>query len=59
VNRVGQSLRELQTIDPTSDGILQYDVPLASLAPGEYRIELTATTETATAREAIRFRVTG
>jgi VWFA-related protein len=59
VNRMGQPMRALQPIAPTSDGVRQYDLPLGWLAPGEYRVELTAKTQTAAAREAIRFRITG
>jgi hypothetical protein len=59
VNRMGQPMRTLEPIAPTADGVRQYDLPLAWLAPGEYRVELTAKTPTAAAREAIRFRVTG
>jgi VWFA-related protein len=59
VSRMGQPMRTLEPIAPTVDGVQQYDLPLAWLAPGEYRVELTAKTPTAAAREAIRFRVTG
>lgn len=59
VNRMGQSLRLLQPMTNAPAGLRQYDVPLSWLAPGEYRIELTATTPNASVREAIRFRVTG
>jgi VWFA-related protein len=56
VSRLGSVLREL----PVSSGgdLHQVDLPLAGLAAGEYRVELTLNTPSGDAREAIIFRVT-
>jgi len=61
VSRVNQLLRELPALsaDPRA-GVFQFDVPLSSLAIGEYGIELTAQNEddSRQAKELILFRVT-
>jgi VWFA-related protein len=60
VNRVGQTLRTLNPMrTPAPDGSTQFDLPLAWLAPGEYTIELSATSTRGTAREIVRFSLTG
>ncbi|HSC26211.1 MAG TPA: VWA domain-containing protein [Vicinamibacterales bacterium] len=58
-NRRGQVLRGLAPAIIGSSGITQFDLPLASLAPGDYTIDLTASSERGSARELILFRVTG
>lgn len=62
LNRRGIPMRQLQVVDaPLPPGTLQFDLPLASLAPDEYRIELTAANATGPrdeAKELIPFRVT-
>jgi hypothetical protein len=40
-------------------GIVQFDVPLGWLAPGEYAIELHAKSAAGAAKEIVRFKVTG
>ena len=39
--------------------VTQFDLPLARFAPGEYLIEVAAQSDAGTARELIRFRITG
>tara|TARA_Y100001949_G_scaffold169675_1_gene169884 strand:+ start:1567 stop:3624 length:2058 start_codon:yes stop_codon:yes gene_type:complete len=59
LNRGGQSMTDLPVQDPRGD--IPYhmlDLPLASLAPGEYLIELTATIGDGTAQQLIAIRVT-
>lgn len=59
LNALGQPMRDLPTVDlPATDGITQFDLVLASLPPGEYRIEVTATAGDSQVKEAFAFRVT-
>jgi hypothetical protein len=62
LNRRGIAMRQLSAVDaPLPAGTIQFDLPLASLAPDEYRIELTAANATGPkdeAKELIPFRVT-
>ena len=62
LNRRGIPMRSLQAIDaPLPPGTVQFDLPLASLAPDEYRVELTAANPTLPrdeAKEMVAFRVT-
>jgi VWFA-related protein len=62
LNRRGIPMRQLDVIPaPLPAGTIQFDLPLASLAPDEYRVELTAANRTGPkdeAREMIPFRVT-
>jgi VWFA-related protein len=60
MNRVGTVLLNLAPL--AGDGTIaltQFDVPLARFAPGDYSIEVAATSDTGNARELIQFRVTG
>jgi VWFA-related protein len=43
LNRWGQPMRDLQMIDAPGSGLVQFSLPLAWLAPGEYEIELRTT----------------
>jgi hypothetical protein len=62
LNRRGIPMRQLQRVNaPLPSGTVQFDVPLASLAPDEYRIELAAANAIGPrdeAKEIIAFRVT-
>jgi hypothetical protein len=60
VNRVGKLLVDLAPM-PAEGGrtLTQFDLPLAPFAPGEYSIEVAARSDAGTARELIRFRITG
>jgi VWFA-related protein len=62
LNRRGMPMRELQPVEgPLPAGTIQFDLPLASLAPDEYRVELAASNATGPrdeAKEMVSFRVT-
>lgn len=58
LNRTGAPMRQLSLVPAElPDGIVQFDLPLASLAPGEYRVELVAKADAQEAREVVHFRV--
>jgi VWFA-related protein len=40
LNRWGQPMRDLETLDARGSGIVQFSLPLAWLVPGDYEIEL-------------------
>jgi hypothetical protein len=58
LNRTGATMRALTQV-PTSlpGGAVQFDLPLSSLAPDDYRVELVAKTGNQEAREVVLFRV--
>ena len=62
LNRRGIPMRQLKVVDgPLPSGTIQFDLPLASLAPDEYRIELAASNPAGSrdeAKELVPFRVT-
>ena len=62
LNRRGIAMRDLNAVQaPLPPGTIQFDLPLASLAPDEYRVELSAANATGPkdeAKELIAFRVT-
>ena len=62
LNRRGIPMRQLSIVDgPLPPGMVQFDLPLASLAPDEYRVELAAANPAGPrdeAKEMIAFRVT-
>ena len=62
LNRRSIPMRQLEVVDaPLPPGVLQFDLPLASLAPDEYRVELTAANPTGNkdeAKELLPIRVT-
>ena len=62
LNRRGIPMRQLQVVDgPLPSGTIQFDLPLASLAPDEYRIELVAANPAGSrdeVKELVPFRVT-
>ena len=59
VNRIGQTLRDLPVQKPASpNGRFQVDLALASLAPSEYFLELSAASPAGEAKDLIGFRVT-
>lgn len=43
---------------PARETVTQFDLSLAPLAPGEYKVEVTATSASGHATEVINFRVT-
>lgn len=59
LNRAGQAMQELPVTAPAApvpDATI--DLPLASIAPGEYVLEIKATGEGGEAKELVGFRVT-
>lgn len=58
LNLLGQSMRELTPL-PAIDGVPQFDLPLASYARGEYRIEIRATSGQSSAAQLVMFRLIG
>lgn len=62
LNRRGIPMRELQPVTaPLEPGVVQFDLPLASLAPDEYRVEIAAANATEPrdeVKETVTFRVT-
>jgi hypothetical protein len=56
LNRAGTRMADLQ-MQPRGTSTLETELPLSSLAAGEYLIQLTAKTEAGTAEETIAFRV--
>jgi hypothetical protein len=57
LNRTGQPMADLPVSTPRPE-VCHIDLPLASLAPGEYLIEITAKDGESTASEVIPIRVT-
>jgi VWFA-related protein len=57
VTRFGSALRDL-TVSPGADHVYEIDLPLASLATGEYAVEFNASAAGKTARETVSIRVT-
>jgi VWFA-related protein len=56
LNRAGSTMSNL-AFQRAADGPFEIELPLSSLAAGEYLIELTAKSESGTAQETIAFRV--
>jgi VWFA-related protein len=59
LNRGGQPMADLPVAAAPSKFDQQLDLPLASLAPGEYVVEIKASGEGGEAKELVGFRVTG
>ena len=61
LNRVRQPMRTLTPIEDAAApaGITQFDVPLSSLAPGEYTVRFTVTHAGGSVSEHVTFRVQG
>jgi hypothetical protein len=60
LNRLRQPMRELAVMEQTPrPGVVQFDLPLAPLAPGEYSVRLTAGDAAQPVTEFIAFRVGG
>lgn len=58
LNRFGAPMRRLTEVAASLPaGVVQFDLPLASLAPDEYRIQLVASAGNQEAREIVVFRV--
>lgn len=59
VNRSGQMLRTLDAMPGSTNGVSQFDLPLAPFAPGDYVLLLTATSGKAAVEQRLAIRVTG
>ena len=58
LNRAGDPMEELKVPLPPATGLVNVQVPLANLAPGEYILELKAKGQEGEAKQLIGFRVT-
>jgi hypothetical protein len=58
LNRAGDAMQDLPVPIPPASGLVQIDLPLASLAPGEYLIEVKAKGSAGEAKQLVAFRVT-
>jgi hypothetical protein len=59
LNRWGQPMRDLEMIEANGSGIVQFELPLAWLVPGEYEIELRTKQADSEASQKIPVRVIG
>jgi hypothetical protein len=59
LNRAGQPMSELQALPSPKPDVQQIEMPLATLAPGEYVLEIKAGDQDGDAKELVGFRVTG
>ena len=59
LNRVGQTMRELDVLPSVASGITQFDLPLAALAPGEYYLLISVETPTGPVAQRVPFKITG
>jgi VWFA-related protein len=58
LNRAGDPMEELKVPAPPATGLVNVQVPLANLAPGEYVLELKAKGQGGEAKQLVGFRVT-
>jgi len=58
LNRLAQPMRDLEAL-PDSGGVAQFDLPLATLAPGEYYLLFTVPGPTGPIDQRIGFKITG
>jgi len=59
LNRTGQAMNDLTVTPASAAGVTEIDLPLSALAPGEYVLEITASSPgSGDARELVGFRVT-
>jgi VWFA-related protein len=60
LNRTGQKLWDLVIVPGDAGaGVSQFDLPLAPLAPGDYLLQFTATSEAEPVEQRVSFKVTG
>jgi hypothetical protein len=59
LNRVGQTMRDLDVMPDGAPGVTQFDLPLAALAPGDYFLMLTVKGPDGTVEQRVSFRITG
>jgi len=58
LNRLAQPMRDLDPM-PAGDGVTQFDLSLAPLAPGEYYLQFSVTGPAGPVDQRIQFRITG
>src|SRR5262249_49708893 len=59
LNRVGQTMRELDVMPDGAPGVTQFDLPLAPLAPGDYFLQFTVQGPNGPVSQRVSFKVTG
>jgi VWFA-related protein len=59
LNRLAQPMRELGTVPGAGDGVTQFDLPLAPLAPGEYFLQFSVKGAAGPVDQRVGFRITG
>ncbi len=59
LNRIGQLMHPIDALPDTAGGVTQFDLPLASLAPGEYFLQFTVTGPSGPVDQRIPFKITG
>ena len=59
LNRVGQTMRELDVMPGGAPGLTQFDLPLAALAPGEYFLQFTVQGPSGPVSQRVSFKITG
>lgn len=58
LNRLAQPMRDLEAL-PHAGGVTQFDLPLATLAPGDYYLQFSVTGPSGPVDQRIGFRITG
>jgi VWFA-related protein len=59
LNRIGQPMRDLDALPDTPSGVMQFDLPLAPLAPGDYFLQFTVVGPSGPVDRRVPFRITG
>jgi VWFA-related protein len=59
LNRVGQTVKELDVMPGDATGVTQFDLPLAPLAPGEYFLQFTMQSPNGPVSQRVSFKITG
>lgn len=59
LNKWGQRMRELAVLPNAFDAVVQFDLPLSWLAPGEYEIEVTSSDPNGAITQRLPLKVTG
>jgi VWFA-related protein len=58
LNRLAQPMRDLESL-PDSGGVAQFDLPLATLAPGEYYLQFSVPGPSGPVDQRVGFKITG
>jgi hypothetical protein len=59
LNRLAQPMRDLVALPDAGGGISQFDLPLATLAPGDYYLQFSVPGASAPVDQRVAFRITG